>query len=180
MQASPLPVLPGLGIVQIAYHTPDIEQAAERFARLFGWGPFFTLYHIPLAEVRYRGALSTMDTSSAFGQAGALMIELIQQHDDTPSAIRDMYRADQFGLHHYACFSHDLQSDLQRYQERGFVAATSGRTTTGFEFAMLDLRREIGVMLELYPQAPMLTALYTMVREASLNWDGKEPVRRLR
>ena len=73
-----------LAPVQIAYHVPDPEAAAERYAREHGWGPFFLMEHIALERSLHRGTPAKFDHSSAYGQAGELMIELITQHDDTP------------------------------------------------------------------------------------------------
>ena len=90
--------------VQIAYHVPDAEAAAHAYSQAFGWGPFFLLEHIPLASCLYRGAPAPFDHSSAYGQAGEVMVELISQHDDSPSVLRDLFRRDEVGVHHLAHF----------------------------------------------------------------------------
>ena len=169
----------GAPIVQVAYHVPDIEEAALDFSARFGWGPFFVVHHIGIEWCNYRGAPGVFDHSSAYGQAGPIMVELVQQNDDAPSAIRDMYRADQFGIHHQASFADDLDGELARYEALGFPIAMRALTTAGVEFAFVDTRPLLGHMLELYPAGKRLTGFYRMVREAAENWDGSEPIRRL-
>lgn len=167
----------GTSIAQLAYHVPDVEQAARDCAALFGWGPFFVLRHIALTRCSYRGRLAEFDHSSAYGQAGPVMIELLQQHNDGPSAVRDMYGPDDAGIHHAAAFAPDMGAELARYEKAGFPVALHARTAVGIEFAMIDTRPLFGHMLELYPPSAALTSFYAMVRQAAMDWDGDEPVR---
>lgn len=164
--------------VQIAYHVPDPERAAQDYARDFGWGPFFLFEHIPLAGCRYRGATARFDHSSAYGQAGELMIELITQHDDSPSVLRDLYAADEIGVHHVAHFVPSLNDTLERARASGAQIALEACTAGGTHFAMLDTSRELGHMIELYEGSGDLLKFYRHVRRAAEGWDGSEPLRR--
>ena len=165
--------------VQIAYHTADPERSAREFARAYGWGPFFLFEHIPLAHCQYRGAPAAFDHSSAYGQAGNVMIELITQHDDAPSVLRDLYPRDGIGIHHVAHFVPNLREALSRARAAGAAIALEARTATGIEFAMLDTSGTLGHMVELYEPRGDLLKFYRYVRRAAQDWDGSEPVRRL-
>ncbi len=165
--------------VQIAYHVPDPERAAREGARNFGWGPFFLFEHIALSRCIYRGAAAAFDHSSAYGQAGDLMIEFITQHDDAPSVLRDLYARDAVGVHHVAHFVPSLGDALDRARAAGREIALDARTATGTNFAMLDTSRELGHMIELYEPAGDLLRFYRYVRKAAEGWDGAEPLRRL-
>ena len=171
--------VPVLKPVQIAYHVPDPVLAAHQSAAHFGWGPFFLMEHISLAECRYRGQPATFDHTSAYGQAGSLMIEFITQHDDEPSPVRDLYSAQERGLHHVAHFVPDLAAALTEFGRRGYVAALEARTAGGVAFAMIDTSRELGHMVELYEPVRGLQRFYDYVRNAAQEWDGADPVRRL-
>jgi catechol 2,3-dioxygenase-like lactoylglutathione lyase family enzyme len=174
-------MLPGtLKPVQIAYHVPDPERAAHGFARSYGWGPFFLFEHIPLSRCIYRGAAAAFDHSSAYGQAGEIMIELITQHDDTPSVLRDLYARNAIGVHHMAHFVPDLPQALDQVRAAGGTIALDACTATGTSFAMLDTVRELGHMVELYEPAGDLLKFYRYVRRAAQDWDGADPLRRLR
>lgn len=165
--------------VQIAYHVPDPEEAARAFARDFGWGPFFYLEHIELSACSYRGAPAAFDHSSAYGQAGELMVELITQHDDAPSVLRDRFTRDAIGIHHLAYFIPSLSQTLLEARASHIEIALDARTATGTSFAMLDLTRELGHMVELYEPEGDLLKFYRYVKRASEGWDGAEPFRRL-
>jgi hypothetical protein len=159
--------LAALRPVQLAYHVPDPIEAAHRLARDHGWGPFYLMEHIALETVRYRGTPGRFDHTSAYGQAGEMMVELIMQHDDAPSALRDCYASHESGLHHVACFVPDLGAALAGFAARGVEAALEARTTTGVSFAMLDTRHDFGHMLELYEADEALSRFYGFIRRKS-------------
>ena len=119
--------------VQIAYHVPDPERAAADSAASRGWGPFFLFEHIPLARVRYRGAPASFDHTSAYGQAGEIMVEFITQHDDSPSVLRDLYRRGQTGVHHVAHFVPDLAAAIVAFGASGAPLALEATTADGVE-----------------------------------------------
>ena len=164
--------------VQIAYHVSDPEMEARRCATQFGWGPFFLMEHIPLSECRYRGQAARFDHTSAYGQAGEMMIELICQSDDSPSVLRDLFRAEERGIHHVACFVPSLPAALSEFAARGVTVALEA-ATNGVRFAMVDTSQTLGHMLELYEPVPALERFYKYVRRAAEGWSGNEPVRRL-
>jgi catechol 2,3-dioxygenase-like lactoylglutathione lyase family enzyme len=166
--------------VQVAYHVPDPQAAAETYAREFGWGPFFLMEHIALERSLYRGRPETFDHSSAYGQAGDVMVELITQHNEGPSALRDLYARDETGIHHVAYFVPDLNAALDEFRGRGAAIALDGRTVTGVDFAMVDLSATLGHMLELYEPGDDLRRFYAYVRRSAEAWDGSRPLRRLR
>ncbi len=165
--------------VQLAYHVTDPAQAARDCALAHGWGPFYLIEHIPLASCLYRGRPATFDHSSAYGQAGEMMIEFITQHDDAPSAVRDVYRATERGLHHVAHFVPDLAAALAHYNAAGLATAMEAATADGVTFAMVDATASLGHMLELYEPVAALEQFYGYVRRKSQGWDGRDPVRRI-
>jgi len=173
-------ILPhGLRPVQVAYHVPDPEAAAARLAKDYGWGPFYLMRHIPLSWARHREQPAVFDHSSAYGQAGELMVELITQHGDTPSALRDLYAPEESGIHHVACFVPDLPSALAAARQRGESVALEAMTNNGVHFAMVDTSTQLGHMLELYEQTPALADFYAFIRRKAVDWDGRRPVREL-
>jgi hypothetical protein len=173
-------VIGGLRPVQVAYHVADPVASAERLARDFGWGPFFLLEHVPLEWSRHRGVERVFDHSSAYGQAGDLMVELITQHNDAPSCLRDLYAPDETGVHHVACFVDDLEASLRDFATRGVAIALDALSTAGVRFAMVDVSAEVGHMLELYEPGEGLRRFYDHVRRSADDWNGDRPVRRLR
>ncbi|MEP1593374.1 MAG: VOC family protein [Halieaceae bacterium] len=165
--------------MQNAYVVNDVAVAAERMVELMGAGPFFIFEHIPLSECLYRGAASELDHTSAYGQCGNVMMELVQQNNDGPSAFRDLYKPGEEGLHHMATFSEELDTELSRYADMGFPTATLATTETGTRFAYVDTSAVLGHMVELYQEDSGIRDFYAMVAAAAENWDGTDPVRTL-
>jgi hypothetical protein len=50
-------------------------------------------------------------------------------------------------------------------------------TLTGTEFAFLSAGTIDGHLIEIYEKSEGLLGFYSMVRAASLNWDGAAPIR---
>lgn len=166
--------------VQIGYVVADPFAAAERFAHRFGAGPFFVLEHIPCSEVLHRGRPSSFDHTAAYGQWGDVMVELFVQHDDEPSAIREMYASGEEGLHHVAFFVDDQAGAAAQLEELGYPEAQTGWANNRTRFAFHDARSDLGHYIEIYPGAPATRDFYAMVREAARDWDGTNPIASVR
>ena len=166
-----------LRAVQIAYYVPDPVLAAAECARRYGWGPFYLLEHVPLSSCLYRGREAPLDHSSAYGQAGDLMVELITQHDDAPSVVREAYAREASGLHHVAHFVPDLSAALAHCVREGGVVVMDACTADGVRFVMVQMPM-LGHYLELYEPSPALRRFYGYIRKKSIDWDGAAPLRR--
>lgn len=165
--------------VQIAYAVPDAIEAARRWASDFGAGPFFVNPHIALADVVYRGRPATFDHTSAYGQWGSIMVELVQDHGTGPSAVRDMFAPDQSGLHHLAFFVADTEATIAALGGLGYELAMSAATVGGVRFHFVDGRATHGHMFELYQPTDRLVSFYASVADAARGWDASDPVRML-
>ncbi len=164
--------------MQIAYSVPDVDAAATRWATDFGAGPFFVRRHIEGHDVVYRGAPAVFDHSSAYGQWGSLMVELMQDHGTGPSIVRERYGVNDTGLHHMAFMVQNLDTATAHLASLGFELAMSARSTkTRYHF--VDTVATLGHMAELYEQSDRLESFYAFVRDAAVGWTGDDPVRQL-
>ncbi len=166
-------------IVQVAYFVEDAQASAERMARTFGAGPFFFLERIELAWGEHRGMPCQFVHSSAYGQWGPVMMELVQQDEEGPSPFRDLYGPGKEGIHHVATMVDSLPETYRHYADRGFEIAARAETLTGTEFAFVDTVSALGHMVEVYEASETLLGFYAMVRQAAEGWDGDAPLRRL-
>jgi len=170
-----------LPVRQLAYKVNDLEAAAAAHHRQFGSGPFFVARHVMLASSRHRGVERPFDHSSAYGQWGQVMVELVVQHNPDPSALHDMFPhgSGTQGLHHAALFVDDLGAAIARFESDGAPLAQLSVTTGGTAFALVDARANLGHMLELYEPTVLLTGSYAMVADAAKGWDGRDLLRDL-
>lgn len=171
-------ILPGASIVQIAFVVKDLEEAALRYSRLFGAGPFLVKRHVELAELRYRGVLSPTDFSIAVVQAGEIQLELVEQHDDSPSVYRDLFPEGAEGFHHVAVIVPDLAAEIRRYRKQGFEVASSGRFGDS-DFAYVDTSGAVGHMVEILPDTETIRTFFAAARSAAEARAGEEPLREM-
>lgn len=162
---------------QIAYAVPDVEEFARRWAESTGAGPFFVRHHIEVVDVTYRGRAATFDHTSAYGQWGSIMLELVHVHTPGPNVVTDVIGDSPTGLHHLAFLVDDLDAATEHLDEHGHPLAMTARTGNGTEFRFVDASRALGHMIELYVDSDRLRAFYAMVADAARDWDGGDPVR---
>ena len=170
-----------LAVRQLAYKVNDLAAAADAHHRQFGSGPFFILRHVALASSVHRGTARPFDHSSAYGQWGSVMVELVVQHNPDDSALHEMFPwgSGREGLHHAALFVDDLEGEIARFAAEGAPLAQLSVTEGGTAFAFVDTRATLGHMLELYEPTAQLAGFYDFVAAAAMGWDGTDPIREL-
>ena len=166
-------------IVQVAYFVPDAREAAQRMVASHGAGPFHVIDRIELEWGELRGEPCDFLHTSAYGQWGDLMMELVQQDVEGPSPFREMYAPGESGIHHVATMVDDLAQTYDQLAAAGVEVAAKAMTKTGTEFAFVDTLAHQGHFTEIYERGPGLLRFYEMVRKAAEGWDGSDPVRTL-
>ena len=162
---------------QQAFFVPDIPSAVERWVATTGAGPFFLSPHHTTDWFEYRGEAVEADVSYAFGYAGDIQIQLIEQHDDTPSIYRDMFGATGSGHHHVANLVSDYSGERRRLLDAGFVIACE-LTANGAEAAYFDTREAIGCFTEVHSDPARIVATFARWKEVQEAWDGHtDPLR---
>jgi catechol 2,3-dioxygenase-like lactoylglutathione lyase family enzyme len=147
--------------VQVAYAVNDVHAAAEEWTGRFGVGPFVIREHIELESVRIEGRSGSFDHSSAYGQWGDVMLELVQQHTP-PVGVA-------VGFHHVAFFVDNITTAAAKLTTAGIPellhAKVAGSTTA---FAFHDARKTLGHLIEIYEPTERLRSFYEYVRSLSL------------
>lgn len=155
--------------VQIAYAVTDVRAAAAQRAASTGAGPFVVVEHLPLSRARVGGVEGTFDHSSAYGQWGPLMVELVEEHTAPLVAPGS--------VHHVAFMVASLDDAMAWCADQGWPELLWAATATGQEFAFMDARADLGHLVELYEPSEGLRAFYARVAERADGWDGADPVR---
>jgi catechol 2,3-dioxygenase-like lactoylglutathione lyase family enzyme len=173
-------------IRQIAFVVRDLDRALRYWTDTLGVGPFFLLPKLTPENYRYRGEPSPPPVVSiALGNSGDVQVELIQQHDDRPSAYRDFLEAGREGLQHVSSWLTRTEYDTTRSRllATGTIIVHEGSipgNNVRFAYFATDsapggLLYEIADVME-----PHVYPLMQMVAEAAKGWDGSDPVRELR
>ncbi len=164
-------------IFQYAYLVDDIDASAQRRAEVNGAGPFFITRHHKADSFAYRGEPVEADVSYAFGYSGDAQIQLIEQHDDTPSIYRDMYEAGTYGHHHVARLVPDYPS------ERARMAELAGEPhcelfANDIVACYFDTTPQLGYYTELHSITDRILATFARWKDAHDRWDGTgSPIR---
>lgn len=161
-------------LFQQAYFVDDLAEAAERWSRLFGAGPFFAARHHQTDEFSYRGKPVEADVSYAFGYLGDTMIQFIAQHDEQPSIYRDMYARGQEGFHHIAYLVRDFAGERQRLLDMGWDLACE-LYADGVNAAYFDTRAATGGFTEIHGDPPHILGMFGLWKRAHERRDPDGP-----
>ena len=163
-------------LFQQAYYDNDVEEAAHKWNRLFGAGPFVLVPHHKTDRFDYRGTDQEADVSYAFGYLGDMMIQFIAQHDDTPSIYLDMFEEGQEGFHHVGVLVNDFAGERQRFMDMGFEVACQ-LYADNVDAAYLDTRSANGCFTEIHDDPPHILASFAGWRRAhELYRPGDNPI----
>lgn len=156
--------------VQVAYGVTDLARAAASFSASTGAGPFVLVEHIALRSAGIAGRPGEFDHSSAYGQWGPVMVELVEEH--TPPLVEPGS-----GVHHVAFMVPSLDAAAAWCVATGWPELLRAETTGGQVFAFHDARDRLGHLVELYEPSERLLGFYRTVADAAAGWDGTDPVR---
>jgi methylmalonyl-CoA/ethylmalonyl-CoA epimerase len=163
-------------VMQIAFVPTDFDAAIAHWTETMGVGPFFLIENIALENMRYLREPSDCVFTIALAYWGAMQVELIRQENDAPS----IYRGCEGGALHHTCV---LTDDINRART---IATGAGATIlveakVGDDGAVLyvDTGGGPGSIVEILQPASGSDALFAMIKDASVGWDGCDPVRKL-
>ena len=162
---------------QLGYVVPDIEAAMDYWSRTLGVGPWYYNPKVPIVNYVYRGESYEPHNSVALANSGPMQVELIQTRNDVPSMYRDFTQAGHSGLQHVAYWTENYDADLDRLLGQGFKAVMSGEVGERGRFIYFDTHYHPGTVIELSEVQGPKGKMFRMIREASENWNGSDPVR---
>jgi Glyoxalase/Bleomycin resistance protein/Dioxygenase superfamily len=164
-------------IMQMAYIVEDIEAAIAWWIRDAKTGPWFLLDSFLGPDQVYRGQPSRADVKIAMAFAGHMQIELIQPKDDHPSVYQEILQARGYGFHHVGLACDDVDAEIAAYEARGYSLAFRAAVPTGGAVAYMEGGTGSPGFVELIPATPGCDATFTAFWQASVDWDGRDPVR---
>ncbi|MBF6618069.1 VOC family protein [Pollutimonas thiosulfatoxidans] len=164
-------------IRQLGYVVHDIEAAMAYWSGTLGVGPWFYNPQVPIRNYHYEGKQYEPHNSVALANSGFVQVELIQTRNDVPSMYRDFLLQGRTGLQHVAYWTEDYDADLHRAISQGFRPVMSGEVGERGRFVYFDTEYHPGTVIELSEVAGPKGKMFDLIRNASLDWDGSDPVR---
>jgi catechol 2,3-dioxygenase-like lactoylglutathione lyase family enzyme len=162
-------------ISHVSYVVEDIERAVDFWVAMFGAGPFHVLERIEFDAIEHRGGPATLDHSAAFGQWGAIAVELQQVYDAQPAELAARVAGGAPRVNHIAYISPDVEADSRRLEQAGmprFMFAKLGPVEVTFHDAPA-----LGHAIELHRESDHIYGFFGAIAEAARGWDGSEPLR---
>ncbi len=165
---------PPLGpIRQNGYVVRDIHAAIDHWIDAMGIGPWYLIEKVKLDWFRHRGQESSPDLSIALANSGELQIELIQQHDDSPTMYREFLDSGHEGLQHVAFWSTDYPGLYEAMGSAGYEIGHEGQI--GGEqgrFAYFQSDAHPGSVIEISDVSGSKGRFFETIRRSALDWDG--------
>ncbi len=165
-------------VMQNAFVVDDLDAAMDHWINKMGVGPFFVFQHVQFKEIYFRGKPSDTDMTAAIAYWGDMQIELIKQHNASPSIYSEFQNKGLRGLQHMGVITADLDSDLAQLKPLGITPVQYGTVASGMRFAYVSSDYHPGAMIELIESNPAMTGFFKMMQDTAAGWDGKDPVRR--
>jgi hypothetical protein len=167
-------------IIQVAYTVDDIEAGMRRYTELLHIGPWFIVGPFVPAKGVYRGQETKMRVSLAVAFTGPIMIELIAQHDDSPSVYQETLKArGAHGFHHWAIGARDFDATVTHYKSLGYEEVFSDISPRGVRIVYVDTSRDLPGMLEIIEMTADVEEQYRTMQQAAAEWDGTHTVHRI-
>ena len=163
-------------VMQMGFIVDDFEETIKHWTEKLNVGPFFMLEHLDLKDFHYKGNNSDIDFSVAISFSGDIQIEFIKQHCDTPSIYNEYVNNKKNALHHLCTFTKDIDSDIKILESQGYKKLQGGSTMDEGTFSYLDIESNFSPILEIAQLSEGALSMFDMIKEASINWDGKKSI----
>jgi hypothetical protein len=162
---------------QLGYVVPDIEKGMQYWATTMGVGPWFYNPKVPIEDYQYDGRRYDVHNSVALANSGFIQVELIQTRDDVPSMYRDFLQAGHTGLQHVAYWTENFDNDMATMQAHGFRVKMGGKVGANGRFVYFDKEMHPGTVIELSEVVGPKGRMFRHIHQASIGWDGSDPIR---
>lgn len=163
-------------VMQLAFVPDDFDAAIKHWTEVMGVGPFYLIENIHLDGMKYRGQSTDAAFTLALAYWGDMQIELIKAQDDHPSIYSGEYAATE-GLHHVCMLVDDITEARRMCAAQGAEVVVEGKFGAS-EVIYVDPGKGTGHLVEILQQDTSGPDLFAIIKAASVDWDGSDPVRR--
>ena len=165
-------------VMQLAWLPSDFDAALRHWTQTMGVGPFFFLENIKLEDMRYLGEPTDAVFSLALAYWGDVQIELIRPENDAPSIYNGEY-AVRDRLHHVCLLVDDIADAYAACAEHGAKILVEGKVGESGRVIYADPGGGPGSVIEMLQSQPGTAELFGMIKQAGIDWDGSDPLRKL-
>lgn len=170
-------------IRQLGIIVPDADAAMNYWANVLGVGPFVVFRRMTFDNYRYRGDPAPSPvTTIGLAFSGSLQVEIIQQHNDAPSAYRDFMQSGRGEFQHVSPWfadAADYDAAYARLQGDGLEIIHEGSIPgTDTRFAYFSAPGGGWPQMEISEaMKPGPASMWTALQAVAQRWDGTQPIR---
>ncbi len=164
-------------IMQMAWVPKNFDAAITHWTETMGVGPFFQMENIHLEDMKYRGEPTDAVFSLALAYWGDMQIELIRPENDAPSIYRGEYGLTD-RLHHVCLLVDDIADAYAACEKQNAEIMIEGALGDS-RVIYADPGQGPGSLVEILQQGAGGPDLFGMIKQASIGWDGSDPIRSL-
>ena len=162
-------------IAHVGYVVECLAEAVQRWSVMLGAGPFYALENVAFDEVSHAGDDVVFEHSTAFGQWGAVPVELWEIHRLKPAGVLGPRFAPLNQLNHFSYVVDDVAAESARLEEVGFPAILSARMGSVHE--RIHDAPQLGHVIEVQQDGEVPRRFFDGLVRASRDWDGRRPLR---
>lgn len=165
-------------VMQLAFVPTDFDAAIAHWTTVMGVGPFFLMEGIHLEGMKYRGKPTEAVFDLALAYWGEMQIELIRPRDQHPSIYTGEYADVGGGLHHVCILVDDIEQAYAACVRHNCEIVIEGSLGNS-QVIYADPGAGPGHLIEVLQQDSDGPDLFGMIKAASQDWDGSQPLRTL-
>ncbi len=157
-------------IRQLGYLVEDIDSAVDVWMQQLQAGPWTVIKNVPLL-CTYMEQESSPTVDIALAYRGDMQIELIQQTNDAPSPYRKYFQQKQFGLHHTAYLSHNMDATVEQAKALGHQVVCDINMPDGARYVYTQIEA-LGndVFVEFLDATPNMLKMFEYGIPAAAKW----------
>jgi len=166
-------------VVQLGWSVfGEMETAVDHWLAATGAGPFFSFPHVPLDNVIHRGKPGRFDHTCAVGQWNGVQLELMLQHCDSPSHLRDMCPDGKPRLCSISWLVPNMENEIRRMEAQGFPVVWSCAFFEKAQGAVwFDTTSLLGCFVEVFEDDSRFRTSFAQCAKAAEGWNGDRPLR---
>lgn len=163
-------------VIQNGFVVKDLDKAIDAWVKL-GVGPFFIMHDNSYATTRYRGEIQPAAFSMAIAYWNDIQIELIAPHDSTPSVYNEFVDEGLEGFHHVLTTTDDMSALVAALHLDGHELLADVDIGANGRVIYFRMAGQQWPLIEVGEFQRPIYELFEMIRAASKDWDGIDPLR---
>ena len=157
---------------------PNFSEASELLFLRNSFSKWTFFKSLEISEILNPKTLVAFSRLSiALANSGDVQVELIQQRDDTPTMYQDFLGRGLEGLQHWSSWPEDYDALYHQALEAGYEVGQEADTPRG-RFVYFWNEGHPGTVIEMAHLSSERRRIFDAIREAAVDWEGAEPIRR--